>query len=293
MLRSMTTFSRKEAEGPDWNLALELKSVNSRYFDLHLRAPREFSPIEDRIRRFLKERFVRGRMDLFIQYESFEETPSSFQPKIGLAKGYLEAVEKLGEAVQIPTHLKMGELLMLLKDAVSAREERMDAETLWKRIERPLEELVESALEMALKEGKATEDDIRRRLKRIEELAARIEARAKDSLREQQQKMRERIISRLDDLPFDEQRLIQEAAILADRLDINEELVRLESHISQFYKYLETEDLIGRKLDFLLQEIFREVNTITSKSADSTISHLVVEIKSEVEKIREQLQNIV
>ncbi len=293
MLRSMTTFARREAAGPDWNLGLELKSVNSRYFDLHFKAPREFSPLEDRIRRYLKQNLARGRMDLFIQYESFEEASASFRPKIGLAKGYLEAVERLGKAIGIHPVISMGELLTLFKDAISAKEELADVDSLWNRLRTPMEELVESALQMALKEGKATEEDIRKRLKRIEELAARISVRSTESLKEQERKMRERIISRLDDLPFDEQRLIQEAAILSDRLDINEEIVRLESHISQFYKYLETEDLVGRKLDFLLQEIFREVNTITSKSYDSTISHIVVEIKSEVEKIREQLQNIV
>ncbi len=289
----MTTFAKKEASGPDWNLSLELKSVNSRYFDLHLRVPREFAPLEDRIRRFLKEKLVRGRVDLFIQYDSLEETPASFEPKIGLAKGYLEAVSKLARATDLEPELKMAELLTLLRDAITAKEEPVDTQLLWERIKGPLEDLVDAALEMAYKEGKATEEDIIKRIKRIEELASRIEARSRQNLKEQQERLKERILSRLKEVPLDEQRLVQEAAILADRLDINEELVRLESHISQFYKYLEIDEQIGRKLDFLLQEIFREVNTITSKSQDSTISHLVVEIKSEIEKIREQLQNIV
>ncbi len=293
MLRSMTTFAKTEASGPDWNLSLELKSVNSRYFDLHLRAPREMSGLEDKIRRYLKEKFIRGRVDLYIQYETFSDVPAAFEPKVGLAKGYLEAVNKLGQNIGVDSGLKMAELLMLLRDAIVPKEQEVDTDILWKRLKEPLEELTISALEMAQKEGLATEKDIRQRLGRIEELAAQIEARAEENLKLQQQRMKERILSRLEDFQLDEQRLVQEAAILADRLDINEELVRLKSHISQFYKYLEIDEQIGRKLDFLLQEIFREVNTITSKSCDSVISHLVVEIKSEVEKIREQLQNIV
>ncbi len=293
MLRSMTMFARKEGSGPDWSMELELKSVNSRYCDVHIRAPREFSALEDRIRRYLKEKFSRGRIDLFIQYESFEETPAAFEPKIGLAKGYLQAVEQLAQALGILPDLKMGEFLQLLKDAIVARQEQPDAEFLWQRLFPLLEELTDSAMEMAYKEGQATEQDIRKRVEHIEELGAAIAKRAQESVSEQQRKLKERIISRLEELPFDQDRIIQEAAILADRLDINEELVRLESHLSQFYKYLEIDQQIGRKLDFLLQEIFREVNTIASKSSDSAISHLVVEIKSEIEKIREQLQNIV
>ncbi|NPA93904.1 MAG: YicC family protein [Thermodesulfobacteria bacterium] len=293
MLRSMTTYAKAEASGPDWTLSLELKSVNSRYFDLHLRAPREMSGLEDRIRRYLKEKFIRGRVDLYINYETFGDAPAAFEPKLGLAKGYLEAVAELGDALGIEHRLKMSELLMLLRDAIIPKEEQIDIDTLWQRLKEPLEELTISALDMARKEGAATERDIRSRLKRIEELAAQIEARAQENLALQQEKLKERILSRLSDMQLDEQRLIVEAAVLADRLDINEELVRLKSHISQFYKYLEIDEQIGRKLDFLLQEIFREVNTITSKSCDSVISHLVVEIKSEVEKIREQLQNIV
>ncbi len=289
----MTTFAKKEASGPDWSLSLELKSVNSRYFDFHLKASREFVALEDRIRRLLKEKLVRGRVDLFIQYESFDEIPVSFEPKPAMARGYLEAVHKLAKDVNLEPDLKMPELLMLLRDVVVAKEEQMDIDTLWNRLRPPLEDLVEAALEMSQKEGKATEKDIIKRIQHIEELAGKIETRARQNLKEQQERLKERILSRLKELPLDEQRLIQEAAIMADRLDINEELVRLGSHISQFYKYLEIDEQIGRKLDFLLQEIFREVNTIASKSSDSSISHLVVEMKSEIEKIREQLQNIV
>lgn len=293
MLRSMTTFAKVEKSGPDWSLGLELKSVNSRYFDFYMRAPREFAPLEDKIRRFLKKRLIRGRVELFIQYESFSDKPVVFEPNIGMARGYLEAVQRLGTELGLEPDIKMADLLTLLRDAISAREDQVDSQILWERLQGPLEELVNAALVMAKKEGQATEKDILERLKHIEELVEKIEARAKENLQEQHNKMKERIVTRLKDLQLDEQRLLQEAAILADRLDINEELVRLKSHINQFYKYLKMDEQIGRKLDFLLQEIFREANTITSKSSDFTISHLVVEIKSEIEKIREQLQNIV
>ncbi len=294
MLRSMTCFARKELSTDEYQLTLELKSVNSRYFDFHSRLPREFLGLEDRIRKFLKEKLIRGRVDLFVQYDSFEEKELSFEPNLSLANGYLKAVATLCEELNIVNSLQVGELLKLLKDAIKVKEAPTDIERLWGILFPPLQELVDEALSMAFKEGEITEVDIKKRLSFIKKLSEKIAIQFESSIKEQTEALKKRILSRLKDFSeIDENRLIQEAAILADRLDINEELVRLESHLSQFYKYLELDEQIGRKLDFLTQEIHREVNTIASKASDSTISHLVVEIKAELEKIREQLQNVV
>ncbi len=293
MLRSMTTYARRSFSGEDWSVLMELRSVNSRFFDAHIRIPREFSALEDRIRKLLKERLGRGRVDFSLQYECQEEISTVFSPKIELARNYLEAVKELGEGVGQPGEVEIKDLLFLLKDVISAKEEEVDTQVIWERIRPLLEELISSALEMARREGAATEEDIRRRLARIQELVGEISKRTGKNFEKQAASMRERIEALLKGMPIDEARIAQEAAILADRLDINEELVRLESHISQFYRYLEMPDDVGRKLDFLVQEIFREANTMTSKSADTVISHHVVEIKAELEKIREQLQNVV
>ncbi len=294
MLRSMTCFARKEFTGEGYGLSLELRSVNSRFFDLHLKMPRQFSPIENRIRKFLKEKLTRGRVDLYIQFQTTDEKNVSFEPNSSLAKAFLEAVEGLCQGIDLPNDLRVSELLSLLKDAIVVKEEPIEEDVLWTWVKEPLEELVSSALEMARKEGKATYEDIVKRVNRIEELSGEISKRFQETEKEQTEKLKERILSRLSDIKeIDESRIIQEAAILADKLDINEELVRLESHISQFNKYLEIDRQIGRKLDFLVQEINREVNTISTKACDSTISHYVVEIKAELEKIREQLQNVV
>ena len=293
MLRSMTAFARKSQSGDQWSVTMELRSVNSRFFDCRMRIPRELSPLEEKIKRLLKKRLGRGRVDFVLNYQALEELPVVFTPKIELARNYLDAVWKLADGIERQPELDLKDVLYLLKDVIVAQEEDMDTELVWQRISPVLEDLLESALEMARREGQATEKDIRNHLSRIQELAADISLRARKNTEIQANAMRERIAALLRDVPLDEARIAQEAAILADRLDINEELVRLESHISQFYKYLEAGEDVGRKLDFLVQEIFREANTMTSKSADTTISHLVVEIKAELEKIREQLQNVV
>ena len=289
----MTTFARQESEGETWSLTLELRSVNSRYFDAHIRIPREFMALEDRIRRTLKRGLIRGRVEFYLQYESHEEIPVTFIPRIELVKNYMSAVDRLAEEIGRPGHMEVKDLLLILKDAVIAKQGAIDIEQIWIRIKGPVERLLKSAIDMASREGLITEGDIRKRLSKIEELSCRIARHAKENFNIQASALRDKISNLLDGVAIDESRIAQEAAILADRLDINEELVRLKSHLSQFYKYLEVEESAGRKLDFLVQEIFREANTIASKSADSKISHLVVEIKGELEKIREQLQNIV
>ncbi len=294
MLRSMTCFARKEYTTDKYQLTLELKSVNSRYFDLHPRLPKQFFCLEDRIRKFLKEKLIRGRVDLFIQYDSFEEEDISFEPNLSIAKGYLKAVSNLCEELNMVNSLQIGDMLKLLKDVIKVKEVASDTEKLWDILFLPLKELVDEAISMALKEGEAMEIDIKRRLAHIEMLVGKITTQFEKTIHKQTEALKKRILSKLKDIPeIDENRLIQEAAILADKLDISEELIRLESHLSQFYKYLELDGQLGRKLDFLVQEIHREVNTIASKASDSTISHLVVEIKAELEKIREQLQNVV
>ncbi len=293
MLRSMTTFARLADAGDGWSVVMELRSVNSRFFDARIRLPRELAAIEDRIKKSIKERLGRGRVEFSLHYESEEDIQVAFIPRVDLAKNYMAAVKELSIAIGNPPTLDTRDILMLLKDVIAAREEDVDQEKIWENIRPFLDRLLDSAMEMARQEGAATEKDIRQRLDRIRELTSSISRLAGENFNRQAEAMKTRIAALMKDIPMDDSRIAQEAAMLADRLDINEEIVRLNSHLDQFDKYLDMSEDVGRKLDFLVQEIFREANTMASKSADTKISHLVVEIKAELEKIREQLQNVV
>lgn len=292
-LRSMTAFARAEAAQGAWSLTIELKSVNSRFLDPHIRMPRQMAPLEDRIRKFLKQRLVRGRVDLYITYESLEEASVSFRPDIPLAKGFVQAARSLKMEAGLSGELEISHLLMILREAVAGKEEPADLELLWSRLAPALEEAVAAAEKMAEAEAENLVADISARLDRIESLIEEIAARAPERLERAKQALTDRISSMLEDAAIDQDRLAQEIAILIDRMDITEEIVRTRSHIGQFRSYLEAGGEVGRRLDFLVQEIFREVNTISSKASDSEISQLVVEIKGELEKIREQVQNLV
>jgi uncharacterized protein (TIGR00255 family) len=211
-----------------------------------------------------------------------------------LANAYLDALNRIAEATGIKNDLSVSELVHAVRDIIVVREEREEADTVFERILPHLESLLDDAVRMSLDEGERLARDISGRIGRIEEFLDKISRQASHNLAESLKALEERINRYLSSCPVDEGRMAQETAILIDRLDITEELVRAESHVKQFRIILETDDRpIGRKLDFLLQELFREVNTMASKSSSDLISQWVVEIKTELEKIREQVQNIV
>ena len=293
MLRSMTTFARVEYAGDGWSSALELKSVNGRFCDIHIRLPRWMNPIEDRIKKLVQERMFRGRIDLSIQHEGSDATRSVFEPDLDLGRSYLNAVKSLADDLGLEGTLDLPMLLCSLKDVITVQEQGPDTEKAWERIKGQLEELLDKAVAMSGTEGVTLEKDLKSRLSQVEQWVEDISKRTEEHLKKAQQALKDRIQSILRDVPADEGRLIQEMAILADKLDITEEIVRVRSHIEQFRKFFAKEGAIGRKMDFLLQELFREINTMASKSSDSLISYLVVEIKGELEKMREQVQNVV
>lgn len=293
MLRSMTTFARVEYAGDGWSSALELRSVNGRFCDIHIRLPGWMNPIEDRIKKLAQERMIRGRIDLNIQHEDSEATRSVFKPDLELGRSYLDAVKSLADGLGLEGTLDLPTLLCSLGDVITVQEQGPDTEKAWERIKGQLEELLDKAIVMSATEGIALEKDLESRLSLVEQWIEDISRRKEEHLKKAQQALKDRIQSILRDLPADEGRLAQEMAVLADKLDITEEIVRVRSHIEQFRKFFAKEGSIGRKMDFLLQELFREVNTMASKSSDSLISYLVVEIKGELEKMREQVQNVV
>jgi uncharacterized protein (TIGR00255 family) len=289
----MTTFARVEYARDGWFSALELKSVNGRFCDIHIRLPRWMNPIEDRIKKLVQERMIRGRIDLSIRHEGSDVTRPVFEPDLDLGRSYLNAVKSLADDLGLDGTLDLPTLLCSLKDVITVQEQGPDTERAWERIKGQLEELLDKAVAMSVTEGVTLEKDLKSRLSQVEQWVEDISMRTEEHLKKAQQAFRDRIQSILKDVPADEGRLIQEMAILADKLDITEEIVRVRSHIEQFRKFFAKEGAIGRKMDFLLQELFREVNTMASKSSDSLISYLVVEIKGELEKMREQVQNVV
>ncbi len=293
MLRSMTTYARVESVGDGWSLTLELKSVNGRFCDVHIKAPKWMNPFEDRIRKLVRERLVRGRIDLNILHDGGELAMSVFEPDLELGRSYLNAVKILANSLGLDGTPDLQMLLYSLKDVITVRDLERDTEEAWEKIEGPLQELLNRAVSISNREGAALERDIGSRLSQVGEWIEDISRRTTENLETAQQALGDRIQSILKDIPVDRERLAHEAAMLADRLDITEEIVRGRSHIEQFGEYLAGEGAVGRKLDFMLQEIFREVNTIASKSSVSSISHIVVEIKGELEKMREQVQNVV
>ena len=293
MLRSMTTFACLEYAGDGWSSALELRSVNGRFCDIHIKLPKWMNPLEDRIKKLVQERMIRGRIDLSIQHEDSETTGSIFEPDLELGRSYLNAVKSLADGLGLESTMDLPTLLCSLKDVITVREQGPDTEKAWERIKGQLEELLDKAVAMSATEGAALEKDLESRLSQVEQWVKDISERTEEYLKKAQQAFKDRISSILKDTPADEGRLIQELAILADKLDITEEIVRGRSHIEQFRKSFAKKGAIGRKMDFLLQELFREVNTMASKSSDSLISCLVVEIKGELEKMREQVQNVV
>lgn len=293
MLRSMTTYARVEYAEDAWSSVLELKSVNGRFCDIHTRLPRWMNPIEDRIKKLVYEKMIRGRIDLSIQHEGDDAKRPVFKPDMDLGRSYLKTVKSLAEGLDLEDTMDLPTLLCSLKDVITVQEQGPDTEKAWERIRSQLEELLDKAVKMSITEGATLAKDLESRLSRIEKWVEDISKRTGEHLDKAQQELKERIQSILKDVPVDGGRLAQELAILADKLDITEEIVRSLSHIEQFRKFFSKEEAIGRKMDFLLQELFREVNTMASKSSDSVISFLVVEIKCELEKMREQVQNVV
>ncbi len=293
MIRSMTTFARSAENGSGWSFAMELKSVNGRYCDVHTRIPRSLAPIEERIKKAIQQRLQRGRIDFSIQAEGSGTGPVSFNPDIAAGRAWLLSAEKLAQELRLSSRPTISDLLASVPNIIAMTQAQTDEAQQWKLLETPLAELLDMAEEMALREGADLEADIRQRLDSIRRLLEEITARRGEHLEAAQVALKERVQKLLDHAGMDENRLAQEAAIMADRLDITEEIVRADSHIDRFFEYLTSQDPVGRRLDFLTQELFREFNTMASKSCDSVISQAVVEVKGELEKIREQVQNIV
>ncbi len=287
----MTGFGRSEGETRFGKVLVESRSVNHRYSDINVKLPKRLVPFENRIKEIIRSQVSRGRVDVSIKIDALNGANIQLQVDFNLAEQYVQAFQTLKEKFQLKEEITL-ELLAGAKDLISVKEENGDLEPFWQELVQILKGSLEKMDEMKCQEGELLARDIQMRLERIRLQLQEIEIHSGSYLEAYQTRFRERIQSLLGGVEVDLPRLYQEIAFLAERMDITEELVRAKSHLHQFAQFVEAKEPVGRKMDFLVQEIHREINTISSKASDANISKRVVEIKSELDKIREQVQNI-
>jgi uncharacterized protein (TIGR00255 family) len=288
----MTGYGRKEVSGEDIRLTIEIRSLNNRYLDVQIKSPRAFAALESRVKKSVQERFSRGRFDIFISRNGEREKAGELVVNEALAGQYIKALRDLNERFTLGGDVELT-VVAGFQDIVSLTESKEDPEALWRVLSGGLTQALDELARMRAEEGAALASDMMARLETIEGLIGKIRVRAPALVELSRKRMTDTLNRLLGEQP-DPVRVAQEIAILAERTDVTEELTRLGSHLSQFRALPDDSsgEGIGRKLDFLIQEMGRETNTIASKSMDAGISLDIVTIKAELEKIREQVQNI-
>lgn len=290
-MNSMTGFGRAEAEKYGHKITIELKSVNHRFLDINIRMPRFLMFLEDAVRQMLKDRLSRGRVDVFVNYEATGCSAKSVKLDLGIAKGYLAAAESLAAETGIENDLTVSALLRM-PEVIAFDEERQDEDEL-KEVMMEAENIaIDNLIAARAAEGQRIGQDILSRVEILSAIRDRIETREPLVVEEYKQRLRSKIEEYLAQTDIDENRFNQEILYFTDKASITEELVRLKSHFSQARELVSSKRETGRNLDFLIQEFNREFNTIGSKASDTQITKDVLEAKAEVERIREQVQNI-
>ena len=287
----MTGYGRAEGETTLGKVLVETRSVNHRYCDINIKLPKRLAPFEIRIKELIRSHVSRGRIDVSLKVDSGEEEKVQLTVDLHLAKQYYRALQALKKNLQLKDRITLA-ILAGAKDLITVKEEVIDIEPYWQEMIPILKRSFKEMDEMKQAEGETLARDLQLRLENIHQQLEEIKHLFPSALEAYQKRLHERIRSILAGVEVDANRFHQEVAFLAERADITEEIVRMESHLAQFGLLLEGEEPVGRKMDFLLQEIHREVNTMSAKANDAEISQRVVEIKSELEKIREQVQNI-
>ncbi len=294
MFRSMTSFARARGTVGGKDITVEIKSVNNRFFDCSVRISRLYTFLEDKIRQYLQSRgIVRGKIDVSVNVDMLEQEGVEICLDTAYTKSYLDALYKLRDTFELKDDISVMRVAAN-KDIFSLRKPEDDLEKDWNDIKEILDEAIPQFIKRREIEGENLYRNICEKIENIKGYVAEISENSDDDINGYAKKLEDRIVKFLNDnsVNIDEQRILTEVAIFADKVAIDEELVRLSSHFDAFYEIAESGEPAGRKLDFLVQEMNRETNTIGSKSNDSRIAKLVIEMKSELEKIREQIQNI-
>ncbi|MBR5496752.1 MAG: YicC family protein [Clostridia bacterium] len=291
MVKSMTGYGRAQKEFEGLTVTVELKSVNSRYLEFSSRVYKNYSFLEDKLKSYVRQLISRGKVECSVQIDATETDDVIVQVNESLAAGYVNAVKSLAEKYGLEDDFTVSRLASH-NDIFSIRKAPADEEKIWEAVRQTIDEATESFVAMRTVEGKKLAEDILSRADLIISYVEKVEKRSPETISEYNEKLLSRMRELLGDANVDEQRLLTEAAIFADKIAVAEETVRLRSHIDQLREMVVADEPIGRKMDFLVQEINREANTIGSKANDIEIARVVIEIKAEVEKIREQVQNI-
>lgn len=291
MLRSMTGYGYGEVSSEEYKFCVEIKTINHRFCEIFLRIPGLLSPLEEQIKKKIRGRVVRGRVDVNIKLENLAGKRYSVKVDKNLALAYYKAIRELKENLQIEDQIKIKHLISL-PEVLGVQEVESDITSMQPGIEKAVETALDELVKMREREGRILAEDILGRMKRIAGFLQEVEKRAPRVLEDYCSRLNKKLREWVDAEIIGHDRISAEVALFAERSDITEEIVRLQSHLQQMEKYIADGGIVGRKLDFLVQEMYREVNTIGAKANDSNISALVVELKGEIEKIREQVQNI-
>lgn len=291
MIKSMTGYGRAIQLVDGMNITVEIKSVNHRYFEFSSKLPRNYGFLDEKLKSFFNGKLTRGKMECYVQIEAVEEPDTVISLNHSLVKGYLDAYKELSETYGLENNIKVSDISRV-SDIFTVRKQAADEEKIWNAVSVVANEALEGFIAMREREGARLKADVLLRLDTIISNVEFVEERSPQTVAEYNEKLLARLRELLADTHIDEQRILTEAAIFADKIAVAEETVRLRSHISQLRSFLEQSDAVGKKMDFLVQELNREANTIGSKAQDVEIARRVVAIKAEIEKIREQIQNI-
>lgn len=291
MLKSMTGFGRAQKEIDGYVISVEIKSVNHRYFEFSSRVPRQYGFLDEKLKSFVNSKVSRGKIECYVSIEALNTDTADVVVNHTLANAYVNALKEIAVTYNLKddygasTISRFPEVLVL-------RKSEDDEEKLWGYVKEVCSDAIDKFIDMRTVEGSKMKDDIYSRGQFILDCVSYIEERSPQTVKEYNDKLVERVHELLGDVSLDKSRILQEVAIYADKVAVAEETVRLRSHIEQLNTFISSDEPVGRKMDFLVQEINRETNTIGSKANDVDIARKVVDIKAEVEKIREQIQNI-
>ncbi len=291
MIKSMTGFGRSEIIEKDRKITVEMKSVNHRYLDVSIKMPKKLTFFETAVRNELKNDVQRGKVDIFIAYEDYTDTNLCVKYNKELAAEYMKYLDQMAEDFSLDNDVRVS-ALSRYPEVLSMEDQTIDEEELWHLLEKALRQALKGFVETRIREGENLRSDLISKLDGMLEHVDYITKRSPQIITEYRQKLEDKVKELLGDAQVDESRLLMEVTIFADKVCVDEELVRLRSHIETTKENLVQGGSIGRKLDFIAQEMNREANTILSKSNDLEISNRAIELKTEIEKVREQIQNI-
>ncbi|MBR6101523.1 MAG: YicC family protein [Ruminococcus sp.] len=291
MIKSMTGFGRERKVISTREILVEIRSVNHRYYEFTAKTPRAYGYLDEKLKAFMHGAITRGKVEVSVSIYNQEGVNANIEINKEIAKGYLDALRNSASELELEDDLKLSNVLRL-PDVFTVVKVIDDEEEIWQQVSEVASAALDRFVEMRVTEGEKMYADITSRLDMIEQTVGRIEELSPASVEAYRQRLYDKISEVVGDRNIDEGRILTEAAIFADKIAVDEETVRLRSHIAQFRELLKSGEPVGRKLDFLVQEMNREVNTTGSKAQELEITRMVVDMKSEIEKIREQIQNI-